>query len=147
MKSALLNLVFLMACTLTLKTYGQNLKDHQWHHRVLVVKSLSEKSEQLHEQLKAFENSEAALKERKLVLYKITADSLSYVDFTDSTKNYSGKVSRNFAESNLKDQMDFEIILIGLDGTIKIHQYHLLTKDKLFSIIDAMPMRKNEIRN
>ncbi|WP_320554749.1 DUF4174 domain-containing protein [Winogradskyella aquimaris] len=136
-----------MASILTLSSFAQNLKDHQWQHRVLVVKSLSEKSEQLHEQLKAFENSEAALKERKLVLYKITADSLSYVDYADSTKNYSGKVSRNFAESNLKDHMDFEIILIGLDGTIKFQQDHLLTKDKLFSIIDAMPMRKNEIRN
>ena len=49
---------------------------------------------------------------------------------------------------NILDQNnDFEVILIGLDGGIKLRQDQTLLKQDLFRIIDAMPMRRNEIRN
>ncbi|MDP5094209.1 MAG: DUF4174 domain-containing protein, partial [Polaribacter sp.] len=41
----------------------------------------------------------------------------------------------------------FKVMLIGLDGGIKLAQSTVLSKEKLFAIIDGMPMRKREIRN
>jgi len=40
----------------------------------------------------------------------------------------------------------FTIRLIGLDGGIKLEQNRVLSSEKLFTVIDGMPMRKNEIR-
>ena len=41
----------------------------------------------------------------------------------------------------------FEISLIGLDGGIKLSQNEILTAEKLFGIIDQMPMRRIEVEN
>ena len=38
------------------------------------------------------------------------------------------------------------MILIGLDGGIKLEQTTILKKKELFRIIDSMPMRMEELR-
>ncbi len=42
---------------------------------------------------------------------------------------------------------DFKIMLIGLDGGVKLEQHKVLTSKELFSTIDSMPMRSSELRN
>lgn len=42
---------------------------------------------------------------------------------------------------------DFTIILIGKDGGEKYRSNQLLQPSFLYGLIDAMPMRKNEIKN
>jgi hypothetical protein len=44
-------------------------------------------------------------------------------------------------------QTDFTLILVGKDGSEKLRTYNLLTAKKLFALIDAMPMRRDEMRN
>jgi len=41
---------------------------------------------------------------------------------------------------------EFVVILVGKDGTEKYRTNNLLQPARLFAIIDAMPMRKEEIR-
>ena len=41
----------------------------------------------------------------------------------------------------------FAFILIGKDGGEKYRSFNVVTKQKLYSFIDAMPMRKYEIKN
>lgn len=36
------------------------------------------------------------------------------------------------------------VLLIGLDGEVKLRQSHAATNEQLFSLIDAMPMRRAE---
>ena len=40
----------------------------------------------------------------------------------------------------------FEVILIGLDGGVKLRKSELLSSEELFTVIDGMPMRRAEIR-
>ena len=40
----------------------------------------------------------------------------------------------------------FTVILIGKDGTEKYRTHHLLLTEKLFPLVDAMPMRRAEIK-
>ncbi|MBD0405038.1 DUF4174 domain-containing protein [Flammeovirga sp. EKP202] len=40
---------------------------------------------------------------------------------------------------------DFEVILIGLDGSIKLKQADIMTHKDLYQLIDSMPMRKKEL--
>ncbi|MBG7611245.1 DUF4174 domain-containing protein [Polaribacter sp. BAL334] len=50
--------------------------------------------------------------------------------------------------SSFKPKKDvFTITLIGLDGGIKLEQNRVISSEKLFTIIDGMPIRKREIRN
>jgi hypothetical protein len=41
---------------------------------------------------------------------------------------------------------NFEVFLIGLDGGIKIKQTKPITLEELYQKIDAMPMRRSELR-
>ena len=57
-----------------------------------------------------------------------------------------------WVSSSLKDELkisrktEFEVFLLGLDGGIKLRQQEIVKTEKLFSLIDGMPMRKAEIR-
>ncbi len=42
---------------------------------------------------------------------------------------------------------DFTVILVGKDGSEKLRSQNLLTTEKLFALIDSMPMRRGEMRN
>ena len=145
--SIIFKIIFVITCFLGMKTYGQNLDNHKWKSRILIVKTLSSNSKKHNDQLKEFNNSDKEFKERKLVLYIINQDKFSLTNYTDSTLNYSGKVTKSLAENILTESEDFEIILIGLDGRIKLKQNEILLKEDLFSLIDSMPMRKNEMKN
>ena len=139
--------IFLVTCIFTFTSYGQNLNEHKWKNRVLIVKTLKKESKKFVDQIKEFKSSDKGLKERKLVLYKIRKDEFSLIDFANKDLNYSGKIKRSWIANLLDGTNDFEVLLIGLDGGVKLQQTEVLTKEKLYSIIDSMPMRKNEIRN
>ena len=79
-----------------------------------------------------------ALKERKLLVYQIFPD--NYLLGKKREK------STLFFEQFMKDKETFRVVLIGLDGGIKYSQTEVLSRDKLFDIIDSMPMRQAEIR-
>lgn len=40
----------------------------------------------------------------------------------------------------------FEVLLIGLDGGVKLRQAEVLSNEKLFGRIDQMPMRRRELQ-
>ena len=46
----------------------------------------------------------------------------------------------------IADTSGFTVLLIGKDGSEKHRTNKLLTVDELFAIIDAMPMRKREMK-
>ena len=122
---------------MTKDSIGQNLKNHQWKNRVLLVLSNSESNRAFKKQMLQFTDVEA-LKERKLLVYQIFPD--NYLLGKKREK------STLFFEQFMKDKETFRVVLIGLDGGIKYSQTEVLSRDKLFDIIDSMPMRQAEIR-
>ena len=139
--------LFLIVGLLCAKSNGQDLNNLKWTNRILIVKTLNTDSEKFNKQLNEFEHSNKELKERKIVLYKVIQDKFSSINFTNNGSTHSGKVNEISLKNILDKNQDFEIILIGLDGGIKLKQSEVLLKENLFVIIDSMPMRKNEIRN
>ena len=67
------------------------------------------------------------------------------IDFANPEVIDSGKIQGKQIGKILNDKEDFEVILIGLDGGIKLQQTEVLKKEALFNIVDAMPMRRNEL--
>ena len=128
-------------------SYGQNIEQHRWSNRILIVKTQGVELKKYEVQLKEFEDTIAEMIERKLILYKVSKQDFVLTNYENREFNTSGKVSKRLADSVLNEHDDFEVILIGLDGQIKLQQTEVLTKEDLFTTIDAMPMRKSEMRN
>jgi len=55
-------------------------------------------------------------------------------------------VDKGFSEWTDPDS-GFEILLIGLDGGVKLRQDEVIDTETLFARIDAMPMRRQELNN
>ncbi|WP_439128384.1 DUF4174 domain-containing protein [Polaribacter sp.] len=118
-------------------SFGQNIKKHLWKNRVLLVFTNDVQSDFYKNQVLMLQEHPKELLERKLVVYRFTKNSYQY--------NFSGNWKKSTKFKNEKS--DFKIMLIGLDGGIKLEQTQLLSTEKLFTIIDGMPMRKRELKN
>lgn len=124
---------------------AQDLKEHRWNNRILIVKTMNINSDKFQNQLKEIENSKDDFIERKLVLYKIIDDTYEVIDFQNKESKQSGNISEAFASKFLEENVEFEAILIGLDGGIKLRHNKVLEIENLYNTIDIMPMRRSEI--
>lgn len=124
-----------------LKTISQNLKKHQWNDRIVLIFSDDKSSSKLKKQVELFQKEKAGLEERKLKIYQFAEGDYKF-DFDASWKKSSLNTIRF-----IDKEESFKIVLIGLDGEIKLKQNTILTPEKLFAIIDGMPMRKRELKN
>ena len=120
---------------------SQNIASHQWEHRVLLILTDNKDDVTIQNQIKELQTQKSGLAGRKLIIYQVKKqqykNGLKPGDWKKSTKLYKTYKSNNAA---------FEVILIGLDGGIKLRQNHLLSCEELFKTIDVMPMRKAELK-
>jgi len=121
---------------------AQNLNHHRWGNRLILVLINDISTPEYQKQIEEFKSQQKGMKERKLVIYHITPNRYK----TGLKENNNWKKSTDLYFRFNKGEKDFEVILIGLDGEIKLRQEELLTCQKLFSTIDVMPMRRAEIR-
>ena len=110
-----------------------------------------------------FENWQG--KNRVLVLYAPAANHPEYIkqlrmlesrkeDFADRdlvqialTDGEADAESRSFLEKKLGARRgEFNLILVGKDGGVKYRSQQATEAAEIFSTIDAMPMRQNEMR-
>ncbi|MCP4884145.1 MAG: DUF4174 domain-containing protein [Flavobacteriales bacterium] len=126
---------------------GQNLEQHEWNDRILIVKAESEASKTYQNQIEELRNSSSALKERKLMIYQVIGNKYELVDYDNPEIIGSGEVSNQMNVNILNKKIPFEIILIGLDGGIKLKKSDIIRKEELFNLIDSMPMRSSELSN
>ena len=113
----------------------------QWKNRILVIYS-NESSNLLTSQKQYYVDGKTDYEERDLIVFVLTDETLNYID--NSAASIDAIDVRNFL--NISEKDTFNVSLIGKDGGIKLQQNTLLTNKKLFATIDAMPMRKREMR-
>lgn len=140
-------LVLFLVIATTLKSYSQDVGQHLWKQRVLLIKITTEDSAQLDTQLSEFKQEQKALARRKFVLYTLRDKNYIKIDYTQKTDRSSGKISSAFKNDFLDPKAPFEVILIGLDGGVKHKQNELLAKQELYNLVDRMPMRRSELKN
>ncbi len=119
----------------------QDLSSHRWENRVLLILVEDTDHPVYQDQISELNRDIAGVEDRKLIIYTIKPN-----EFTTGLKKLTWTSSDDLYVQNKQLDGDFEIILIGLDGGIKLRQAELLKNDKLFAFIDAMPMRRNELR-
>ena len=122
--------------------FSQDLSSYRWKNRLLLVFSQDEDSEKIHKQFTLLQQEMAGLQERKLVLYEIYPEKYKSLNHEEKWIN-----SGSLYEEYKKSDTSFEVVLIGLDGSVKLRQNEILSIEKLFSTIDVMPMRMREMRD
>ena len=122
-------------------SFSQDIKKHQWENRVLLVFTDDKKSDNFKHQIKILSENKKELIERKLVIYQFTENDFT-TDFSEVW--YS---SNSMFKKYVNTSDSFKVLLLGLDGGIKLEQDKILSLEKLFTIIDGMPMRRSELKS
>jgi hypothetical protein len=113
----------------------EKLNTYTWQKRVLLVIAPSANDEQIQKQQDILQKQKAGLQDRDLEII--------YLPMNTAKQGDQDFLMRKF---NMKPN-EFYAILIGKDGTEKLRSAIPLEAEKLFGTIDAMPMRKEEMRN
>jgi hypothetical protein len=119
-----------------------DLNTYQWKNRLLLIFAPSENSSAYQRQMQLFQGQQAGFKERDLLLVELLTESTSrvYGQALDDTD-----VARARSHFNVAPQ-DFQVILVGKDGTAKRRESNPIQPEVIFNEIDAMPMRQREMR-
>lgn len=115
---------------------------HEWKHRLLLVFADSDSSNKYNEQIKEFTDHEGGLQDRDLKMFRLFAQG----QFCFGDQPLSIAATRALYRKYETEEGNFAVILIGKDGTEKLRTSEVLKLEKLFSVIDAMPMRQREMR-
>ena len=132
---------------MTFKISSQNLDIHKWENRVILIISKTQESEVYKNQIEEFKNSTKAIIERKLIIYYVLPNQYKLVDYQNEKSNNKWISSSKLFKTYADKQSEFKVVLVGLDGSVKLQQNQLISTSKLFNTIDSMPMRKSELKN
>jgi hypothetical protein len=103
------------------------LERYRWSHRPVLLFAPSTQEPAFVEQRAAFEAAVDGLVERDIVV------------LIDTDPSGQGPLRTSFGATG------FEVLLIGKDGGVKLRQQEPVSADVLFTVIDAMPMRRREM--
>ena len=117
------------------------LEPYQWKNRILLVFSPAEST--MEKQLTVFSKHPQGMQDRELQVFKIANESVHHPAGSRDGKEAADMLRNRYQVA----ENQFSVILIGKDGTEKLRQKEILDADKLFAVIDAMPMRKQEMKN
>ncbi len=111
------------------------LKPWQWKARVLVVSAPSGGDSGLRAQGAILSADSAGQADRDLLVIRLVGD-----------QGPAGVEASTLRERLSLPPDRFEVVLIGKDGTIVLRRRQPIALGELFDRIDAMPMRRDEVR-
>jgi len=124
---------------MTSNLFGQELADYQWKNRILITYESINITDNAQTQLQTFLFHKNELQERKLVLFHLDGNKLKQI--------FPEEQVFSVRDIGIEFNHAFEIILIGLDGGIKKRWTSVVKPQKIFDLIDSMPMRRAEMRS
>ncbi|TVQ06781.1 MAG: DUF4174 domain-containing protein [Bacteroidetes bacterium] len=119
---------------------AQDLSKHKWENRLILLITDDENNSTFKSQIVEFRKDLTGLNERKLIIYQVMPGEYK-TGLNGETKIKSSRLYKDYKKSDA----GFEVVLLGLDGGVKLQQNELLSLEKLYATIDAMPMRRREI--
>lgn len=118
-----------------------SLRNYQWQHRIVLIFTPSERSLAYQQQMEQW--NVKGIRERDIKIVKVLGRESGQID--------ERRISRASVEQ-LRQQFkvapeDFAIILVGKDGTEKQRSQTPVDPATIFQVIDAMPMRQQEMHD
>lgn len=111
-------------------TNAAPLDEHRWKKRLLVV-SAPARNGAVEEQRRIYRSAAVGMSERQILLVEALDDS-------ERSRQLRDKVSA--------DGKRFQVFLVGKDGHTALSSDKPISAEYLFGKVDAMPMRRDEIR-
>jgi hypothetical protein len=118
-------------------------KDLMWENRLLIVQ-VELAGDAFHEQQQIFQSCLDGLMDRKLIVYYFSSSKALH---TKNTKNHFRSLPKTWVKQFKKMKSTFAMHLIGLDGGVKKRWNEPTSCEDIFAIIDAMPMRQQEMKS
>ena len=124
-----------------------SLKDSK---RVLLVFAPSDQNSDFQQQFQMLSRSAADMQQRDLVIVPVLVNVGQYTS-ANTLRNTHPPVASDQDQVALRNRFhvapgEFSAILIGKDGGEKLREHTPISAEKLNQTIDAMPMRKDEMR-
>jgi len=107
------------------------LTAYRWKARVVVIASPSADDPHLMQQRATLSAMPSGLRERDIVVVEAVGD---------------GEEARRWRARLGLPKAAFRVVLVGKDGEVKRSEARSLSAETLFETIDAMPMRRDEMR-
>jgi len=109
---------------------------YRWENRVIVING---PTELVKKQVQVLEVDKPGMDDRDIVLFNLTGQDSSLSPKTD----FDVKEIQSFLKL---DSKVFQFILIGKDGGVKLRSDKIISLERVFGLIDSMPMRRAEMR-
>ncbi len=117
------------------------LQPYHRQNRILITFSQDENNTTYSKQIGIFEKNQPDIIERDLVIFKIFKENGLNPDQKQLSQQEVESLRKHFKIKN-----DFQMLLIGKDGTVKERYHEAVQMETINSLIDAMPMRKQEMK-
>ncbi len=119
-----------------------DLEAYQWKNRIIIIFAPSSDSDGYREQMGEFRAQEDGIQDRDLIILELFENGEGRLGDTSLSERVAPKMRRQFNVMEGK----FSLILVGKDGTVKLRSKIPVSISEIFSLIDAMPMRQEEMR-
>lgn len=120
-----------------------NLNSYQWKNRLLLIFAPSKDNPGYQRQMQLFEGTVADFKDRDLISIELMANGISRAETQTLNEAEAASLRSKF---NVAPE-EFQVILIGKDGTAKRRDKQPVAPEVIFNQIDEMPMRRQEMRD
>lgn len=119
--------LFILLLFFSSASLAQHVKEYRRKNRLIVLVTVEENNPKNNQQLKVLQENKLQLQERDIVILQRKPNSKDLTDFS-LEKDFEG------------------VLLIGKDGGIKLREPFLVSPQTIFDLVDAMPMRRAEMR-
>lgn len=117
---------------------GELLEQYLWEKRVLMVFTPSQTDQAFKTQFEDYLASQEGYNERDMVVFSIIGQEKVFKNEEQLPQLPTRPFRRYFDVA----EEEFTVILIGKDGLTKVKDNQPLLHERLFEIIDAMPLRR-----
>lgn len=124
---------FLMALLFNFPDKEYVLKDFRWKNRLILIGG--ENQDCISNQTDAFLDQRLENKDRRLLIFRWNEQNKTFHD-----------VENGFVLKEPNFKRSFELRLYGLDGGLKVGENQVIDPQYIYDLIDAMPMRLQELR-
>ena len=134
--------VFSVGSGLGVMAYPHELSEFKWKNRLLLLFAPGRDDPFFDNLRQSIINRKGEAEDRDLVIFEIFESGPSRVNGNDLDSQAVRSLRKKF---NIRED-EFAVILIGKDGGIKLNRRGQTEIEDIFGLIDAMPMRREEIR-
>ncbi|MEM6463765.1 MAG: DUF4174 domain-containing protein [Pseudomonadota bacterium] len=119
---------------------ANQIDDWAWKYRPLIIVAPDDANEDLADQRDILSRLEPQLRDRDMVVIEVIGKRVVTVLGPDT------KIGASALKEHIRtDGNGFELVLLGKDTGVKLRSDKPVRADRLFSLIDSMPMRRREM--